>query len=220
MPLTESDIVAALARGPLREGSDFDLNPEALALRAPGLRERPAAVLCGLVERAGGLSVVLTRRARHLRHHAGQIAFPGGKVEPGDPDETAAALRESQEEVGLGPAHVRVLGRLDSYLTVTGFRVTPVVGLVRPGWRPLLDPSEVDLVFEAPLDFLMDPANCARHSYLREGRRRHYYAMPWGEHYIWGATAGMLKGLSDRLSAARTAPAEGAARPPAGGAPA
>ncbi len=196
MQVSEPDIVAALAVGPGGVRSDDDLNP------CTGLRAGPrtaAAVLCGLVPRAGGLRVVLTRRARHLRRHAGQIAFPGGKVEPGDRDAVAAALRESGEEIGLGPAHVRVVGELDLYRTRTGFDVTPVVGLVDPDWAPVVDPTEVDHVFEAPLDYLMDPANCARHFYQKAGEKRHYYAMPWGEHYIWGATAGMLKVLSDRL---------------------
>jgi 8-oxo-dGTP pyrophosphatase MutT (NUDIX family) len=156
-------------------------------------------VLCGLVPREAGLAVVLTRRAAHLRHHAGQISFPGGKVEPWDASASSAALREAEEEIGLRPAEVRLLGHYDPYTTVTRFRVTPFVGVVDPGWRARLDPNEVDAVFEAPLDFLMDPRNCERRHYEREGERRHFYAMPWGEHMIWGATAGMLKGLSDRI---------------------
>ncbi len=200
MPLTLAQIQAALALPPLGERSDFDLDPDARAALMPGLMQRPAAVLCGLVERAGGLQVVLTRRAAHLNRHAGQIAFPGGKIDERDSSPLAAALREANEEVGLGADMVEIVGTLDPYLTSTGFRVTPFVGVIDPRWRPLPDPDEVEEVFEVPLDFLMDPANRVRHCHDRQGARRHYYAMPWGEYYIWGATAGMLKGLSDRLA--------------------
>ncbi|GMG81123.1 hypothetical protein LNKW23_03350 [Paralimibaculum aggregatum] len=211
MPLTEYDIAAAIAQGPRRRGSDDDLNPEARRLALGIRRERPAAVLAALMPRAEGLGLLLTRRAGHLRHHAGQISLPGGKVEPEDAGPEAAALREAEEEIGLPPAAVRLLGRLDPYLTVTGFLVMPVVGVVERPFTPRLDPQEVDHLFEAPMDFLMDPANCARHSFERDGMRRHYYAMPWGEHYIWGATAGILKGLSDRLAAPAAAAAASAA---------
>ena len=200
MPLTLTHIRAALALPPLGERPDFDLDPDARAALMPGLKQRPAAVLCGLVERAGGLHVVLTRRAAHLNQHAGQIAFPGGKVDEIDPSPLATALREANEEIGLGEDRVEIVGTLDPYLTSTGFRVTPFVGVIDPRWQPFPDPDEVEEVFEAPLDFLMDPANRVRHHHDRQGARRTYYAMPWGEYYIWGATAGMLKGLSDRLA--------------------
>ncbi len=200
MPLTLAHIQAALAMPPLGERSDFDLNPDVKAALMPGLKQRPAAVLCGLVERDGGLHVVLTRRAAHLNQHAGQIAFPGGKVDELDPSSLATALREASEEIGLGEDRVEIIGTLDPYQTSTGFRVTPFVGVIDPHWRALPDPDEVEEVFETPLDFLMDPANRVRHHHDRQGTRRTYYAMPWGEYYIWGATAGMLKGLSDRLA--------------------
>ena len=201
MRLTLAHIEAALALPPLGERSDFDLNPEVKLAQLPGIGQRPAAVLCGLVEREAALKVVLTMRAAHLSQHAGQIAFPGGKVDARDPTPLAAALREAEEEIGLSAHQVRVLGTLDPYQTSTGFRVSPFVGLIDPAWHPVPDPDEVDEVFETPLDFLMDKANRARHRYRRDGVERYYYAMPWGDYYIWGATAGMLKGLSDRLAA-------------------
>jgi 8-oxo-dGTP pyrophosphatase MutT (NUDIX family) len=200
MPLTLDHIHSALAMPPLGERSDFDLDPEVKLAQLPGIGQRPAAVLCGLVERAAGLHVVLTRRAAHLNQHAGQIAFPGGKVDRRDASPQHAALREAHEEIRLESDRVAVIGALDTYQTSTGFRVTPFVGVIDPHWRATPDPDEVEEVFETPLDFLMDPANRARHRYERQGVERHYYAMPWGEYYIWGATAGMLKGLSDRLA--------------------
>ncbi|MBK0400373.1 CoA pyrophosphatase [Limibaculum sp. M0105] len=200
MPIALADITAALALPPLGNRSDFDLNPEVRAALAPGLKQRPAAILCPLIERPAGLHVVLTRRATHLKHHAGQISFPGGKVDQKDPSPLATALREAEEEIGMLPDQIDVLGTLDPYLTSTGFRVTPFVGLVAPAWRALPDPNEVEEVFEAPLDFLMDPTNRLRHHREWQGSRRYFYAMPWGDYYIWGATAGMLKGLADRLA--------------------
>ena len=214
MPLTIGDIEAAVRLAPLGERSDFDLNPDVKAAQLKLHEQRRAAVLCGLRQRDGRLHVILTHRATHLRHHAGQIAFPGGRIDPTDPSPGHAALREAEEEIGLDPAAVRVLGTLDEYLTSTGYRVTPVVGVVPPGFEPRPDPAEVDRVFEPPLDFLMDPANRLRHHHDRNGYRRYYYAIPWEGHYIWGATAGMLKGLSDRLAA--IPPAHGRRRSGAG----
>ena len=201
MALTLAHIQSALALPPLGERSDFDLNPELKVSQIPGVGQRPAAVLCGLVERAGGLHVVLTLRAAHLNQHAGQVAFPGGKVDKHDASPMAAALREADEEVGLGADKVDIIGTLDPYQTSTGFRVSPFVGVIDPHWRPFADMNEVEEVFETPLDFLMDPANRVRHHHDRWATRSYYYAMPWGDYYIWGATAGMLKGLSDRLAA-------------------
>ena len=201
MPLTLDDIHAALALAPLGPRTDFDLNPEIRHRQLDEHTERPAAVLCGLRERAGVLHVILTQRAAHLKQHAGQVAFPGGKIDVTDRTALDAALREAEEEVGLTPDQVQVLGTLDPYFTSTGFRVTPFVGAVDGDWQPVPEPGEVDEVFEPPLDFLMDPANRQRHHHDRLGYRRYYYAMPWQGRYIWGATAGMLKGLSDRLAA-------------------
>ena len=201
MLLTIGDIEAAVRLAPLGERSDFDLNPDVKAAQLRLHEQRRAAVLCGLREREGRLHVVLTQRAAHLSRHASQVAFPGGRIDPTDASPRHAALREAEEEIGLAPADVRVLGTLDEYLTSTGYRVTPIVGIVAPGFEPRPDPAEVEHVFEPPLDFLMDPANRQRHHHDRSGYRRYYYAMPWEGHYIWGATAGMLKGLSDRLAA-------------------
>ncbi|MEO0428743.1 MAG: CoA pyrophosphatase [Pseudomonadota bacterium] len=198
MVLRLSDIEEALALPPLGARSDFDLAPE-FRPAAGSVRERPAAVLCPLVARRDGLRVILTVRSRHLKHHAGQISFPGGKVDDGDATPLDAALREAEEEIALGRGAVRLLGELDPYLTSTAFRVSPFVGLVAPDWRGVPEPGEVDEIFECPLDFLMNPANRVQHHREWQGRRRFFYAMPWGEYYIWGATAGMLKGLSDRL---------------------
>jgi 8-oxo-dGTP pyrophosphatase MutT (NUDIX family) len=201
MPLTIGDIEAAVRLAPLGERSDFDLNPDVKAAQLRLHEQRRAAVLCALRERAGRLHVILTHRSAHLRRHASQIAFPGGRIDPDDPSPRHAALREAEEEIGLPPGEVSVLGTLDEYLTSTGYRVTPVVGIVPAAFEPRPDPAEVALVFEPPLDFLMDPANRQRHHHDRNGYRRYYYAIPWHDHYIWGATAGMLKGLSDRLAA-------------------
>jgi 8-oxo-dGTP pyrophosphatase MutT (NUDIX family) len=153
---------------------------------------RPAAVLVPVVRRVDGLTVLLTRRTAHLNDHAGQISFPGGRAEPGDADPAQTALRETAEEIGLEAARVEVLGVLHPYVTVTGYRVTPVVGLVTPPFELRPDDFEVAEVFEVPLKFLLDPDNHQRNSVLYEGRERHYYAMPYRQYYIWGATAGML----------------------------
>jgi 8-oxo-dGTP pyrophosphatase MutT (NUDIX family) len=177
--------------------SDFDLNP-GLSFDNPHAL-RPAAVLVPLVEREAGLTVLLTRRADTLRSHTGQIAFPGGRCDPGEtPWETA--LREAQEEVGLDPSYVTLAGLFDSYRTVTGFHVTPVVGFVDPAAHIEANPHEVADVFETPFEFLMDPDNHQRqHRDIPGGERRHFYAMPWNERFIWGATAGMLRALYERL---------------------
>lgn len=181
--------------------SDFDLNPDIAADPAFGRALRPAAVLCGLIERPGGYSVILTKRPETMRQHAGQIAFPGGKIDPGDADAVAAALRESEEEIGLEPSAVDVIGAIDPYVTGTGFQMQPVVAMVDPDFVPRLEPLEVEEAFETPLDFLMDPANLQLHSSVWDGRTRRYYAIPWRKRYIWGATAGVLKSLADRIAA-------------------
>lgn len=154
---------------------------------------RPAAVLVPVVHRPGeGLSVLFTRRTAHLNDHAGQISFPGGRSEPEDGTPAATALRETEEEIGLARAHVEVLGSLSEYTTVTAYRVTPVVGLVSAPFVIQPDSFEVAEVFEVPLEFLLDPANHQRNTVLQKGWQREYYAVPYRDYYIWGATAGML----------------------------
>lgn len=159
----------------------------------------PAAVLAPLVERGGGLWFVLTERSAQLPRHAGQVSFPGGRPHEGDADLAATALREAQEEIGLDPAAVEILGAFDAYETITGYCVTPFVGLVRGSFTPVPDASEVADVFEAPFSFLMDPQNRKRGFRQTPAGRRWFYEIPYGSRYIWGATAGLLKLLSDRL---------------------
>jgi 8-oxo-dGTP pyrophosphatase MutT (NUDIX family) len=160
---------------------------------------RPAAVLVALVDRGDGLQVLLTRRHEQLRHHAGQISFPGGRIEADDAGPVAAALREAHEEVGLAPALVEPLGFLDPFVTITGFHVMPVVALIQPGFVPAPDPGEVDEVFEAPLDFLLDPASERNFEAEFAGRVRRIVEMQYGAYRIWGATAAMLVNLRRRL---------------------
>ena len=162
---------------------------------------RTAAVLVPIVRRATGLTVLFTRRTDHLYDHAGQISFPGGRHEEGDASPAATALRETFEEIGLPHSLVEVLGALPEYTTVTGYYVTPVVGLVSPTPAFELDAFEVAEAFEVPLRFLLDPDNHQRNTLQFQGRTRHYYAMPYEQRYIWGATAGMLMNLYAFLTA-------------------
>ncbi len=162
----------------------------------------PAAVLVPLVARAEGFTVLFTQRTAELKSHAGQISFPGGRLEPEDRDAVAGALRETAEEIGLDASHIEILGRLDPYMTVTGYEVTPIVGAVTPPFALKADPMEVADIFEVPLAFFLDPANHQRHSRtLSPGIVRAYYAIPYGDRYIWGATAGMLINLYEVLTA-------------------
>jgi 8-oxo-dGTP pyrophosphatase MutT (NUDIX family) len=180
---------------------DRDLNPdwqdEVARTGRPKLRD--AAVLVPLVERHDGLNVLLTRRSDALPSHAGQVSFPGGRVQDEDRGFADTALRETEEEVGLSRGFVSIAGFFEPYETGTGFAIQPVVGFVRPGFDLKPDPREVAEAFEVPFDFLMDPANHQLHHAVWQGRKRSYYAMPYGRHYIWGATAGMLVALRRRL---------------------
>lgn len=178
--------------------SDFDLNPDLTTDPRLVNPARLAAVLVPVVARPE-LTVLLTQRTEHLPAHAGQIAFPGGKVDESDESPAAAALREAEEEIGLGARYVEPLGFLDCYRTGTGFRILPLVALVEPAADLKPNPHEVSDVFEVPLAFLMDAANHRRHSLVWDGRERFFYAMPYGEHYIWGATAGIIKNMHTRL---------------------
>ncbi len=192
--------IAALRRAldaETRATSDFDLNPE-VALPA-GRILRPAGVLLALTEGAKGLNLVLTKRSSRLKHHPGQIAFPGGKQDDGDADAIAAALREAEEEIGLPRNRVEILGTLPGHETVTSFAMTPVVGLVRGAFDPVPEPGEVEEVFLVPLDHVTDPDRFSVQFRRWRGTRRHYYTVPFGPYYIWGATARVLRGLADRM---------------------
>ncbi len=193
---------AALCRalsGGAEPSSDFDLNPAVVL--PEGRKLRPAGVLVAFQPGANGLDLVLTKRSSRLRHHPGQIAFPGGKVDAGDADETAAALREAHEEVGLPPGHVTLLGRLPVHETVTGFLVTPVVGLIHTPFEPRAEPGEVDEVFAVPFAHVTDPGRFVIEARRWRGQRRRYYTVPYGPYYIWGATARILRGLAERIVA-------------------
>ncbi len=193
-------------QGQADEHGDHDLNPHL----APSVQEagdlRPAAVLVLIVDHDSGPTVLLTHRAAHLSTHAGQIAFPGGRVEPNDHTYAAAALRETQEEIGLAPEFVTLIGTIDTYITGTGFRIFPFVGVVRPGFSLAIDANEVAETFEVPLAFLMDNANHHLHQAVWRGQTRQYYVIPYERHEIWGATAGMIVNLHKKLGNASGAP--------------
>ena len=189
-----SDVFDAAA---LPRGGDHALDgidPRA-RLKAP----KPAAVLVPVVNHAAEATILLTLRVQTLRAHSGQIAFPGGRIDPEDASPAEAALREAREEIGLDPACVVPIGYLDPYLTGTGYLVIPTVAVVEPPFTLTLNPSEVADTFEVPLAFLMNPCNHLRHSRDFNGTLRNFYAMPYAERYIWGATAGMLRNLFERL---------------------
>ncbi len=196
--LPHDKILERIARAPetraVRRG-DHDLNP-GMGPKGP---LTPAAVLVPLVLRPGGPTILLTQRTDHLHDHAGQISFPGGRIEDRDATPEAAALREAEEEVGLDPSRVELVGRLDTYVVRTGFEVTPAVGIVRPPFDVKPDPFEVAEVFEVPLAFILNRDNHERHSREYKGARRFFYVMQYEDRYIWGATAAMLVNLVDIL---------------------
>ena len=177
---------------------DHVLNPD---LYQDGLAAvaTPAAVLVPIVPRANGVNVILTRRSGALRRHAGQVAFPGGRIDPDDDGPVHAALREAEEEIGLDRNVVTPLGFLDVYLTHSGFRILPLVAMVTPPFGLVINPQEVAEAFEVPLQFLMEPANHVQESRVRDGVTRHFYVMPYGENKIWGVTAGIVRNLYERL---------------------
>jgi 8-oxo-dGTP pyrophosphatase MutT (NUDIX family) len=196
LPLSRAAIVERLQRPPPRP------DPLDLHLSQPSAARTimEAAVMIPLVPRGSQVHVLLTQRTAHLSDHAGQISFPGGRVEPADESRTATALRETEEEIGIAADRVSLLGRLPDYEMSSGFRITPVVGWIEPPFGVRPDPFEVAAVFEAPLAYFLDPANYRRREYRFDGRHRHYVAIPFEGRYIWGATAGMLNMLCRMLA--------------------
>ncbi|MEM6306371.1 MAG: CoA pyrophosphatase [Pseudomonadota bacterium] len=194
MPLTKADLIGALSKQAMAS-SDFDLNPA-----LPGIPpQKDAGVLVPFVPMNGDVHVVLTKRSAHLKAHPGQIAFPGGRRDAGDVDITATALREAQEETGLPPAMVQVLGTLPPHDTVTAYAVTPVVAWVQDIWDFAPNPGEVDTVFTVPAHHVLTLQNFKIQGRRWRGAHRHYYTVPYGPYYIWGATARMLYGLASRF---------------------
>ena len=183
--------------GDFRYGDHF-LNPDIVErLTKEELRE--AAVLIPVVDRGDAAGLILTRRTQSMRQHSGQVAFPGGAVDAEDASPEAAALREAFEEIGLEAGYVETIGRLPAYLTTTGFRITPVIGLVQADYALTINREEVDAAFEVPFDFVMNPDNHRWESRVWQGKERFYYSMPFEEHHIWGVTAGILRVLYERL---------------------
>ena len=177
---------------------DFTQNPD-LRKWVMSKAVKEAAILMPLVERQGEMSLLLTKRADKLNSHSGQVAFPGGKIDAEDDGPEAAALREAHEEVGLATDQVEILGRLPDYYTGSGYKIAPIIGIMNSNAVVEANPDEVDYIFEVPLSFLMNPDNHVRGSRIFEGKERHFFEMPFGEHYIWGITAGMIRVLYDRL---------------------
>ncbi len=193
---------AARERGPHDESDygDHRLNPDLRHLIVrPGLRD--AAVLIPVVDHGDDATVLLTKRTERMRSHSGQIAFPGGVIDPTDATPEDAALRETTEEIGLGPEDIELVGRMPDYMTGSGYRIAPVLGIVRLDYLVTINEDEVDDVFEVPLSFLMNPANHRRESRIWQEKERYYYTMPYGQRFIWGVTAGIIRTLYERLYA-------------------
>ncbi|WP_236545295.1 CoA pyrophosphatase [Tropicimonas marinistellae] len=182
---------------PGQPSSDYDLNPDVVLPQ--GRRLRAAAVLVPVAIEPRGVRLYLTKRSSRLKHHPGQVAFPGGKLDEADTDAAAAALREAQEEIALPPDAVEILGTLPSHETVTGFDVTPVVGLLRHGFDPVPEPGEVEEIFTVPLELVTTPARFSIERRRWRGQWRSFYTVPHGPYYIWGATARVLRALADRM---------------------
>lgn len=192
----------AVERGPFgtADYADLKLNPDLIdIITANALRE--AAVLVPVVDHPGEATVLLTKRTEKLRSHSGQVAFPGGRIDPTDASPEDAALREAEEEIGLPRSRVEIIGRMPDYAAGTGFRIAPVFGIVKPGFRLQLNEDEVDAAFEVPLSFLMDPANHRQDSRVWDKKERFFYRMPYGEWMIWGVTAGIIRTIYERLYA-------------------
>ncbi|HMN70753.1 MAG TPA: CoA pyrophosphatase [Rhodoblastus sp.] len=201
IPFVREKLAMPGRKPPRQPGDDYAIADQrdeeiAAALEAA----RPAAVLIGLIERPQGTTVLLTERATHLRSHSGQVAFPGGKIDPGE-DAVQAALREAQEEIGLQRKHIEPFAALDPYLSGSGYRITPIVAEIHPPFDLAVNHDEVAETFETPFAFVMDPKNHQRQSREWKGAIRHFYAMPWESHYIWGVTAGILRNMYERLYA-------------------
>lgn len=193
---------AAHEKGPYEneEYGDHRLNPDLQdVIPRQGLRD--AAVLVPVVDRGREASVILTKRTDTLRSHAGQIAFPGGRIDASDSTPEFAALRETEEEIGIEPDFIEIVGRMPDYVTGSGFRIAPILSVVKPGFRLNINPDEVDDAFEVPLSFLMDPANHNRESLILQEKERFFYTMPFHERYIWGVTAGIIRAVYERLYA-------------------
>ena len=193
------------SRGTNTLRSNEDANPETkptnILKTKPDNRNEliPAAVLVPIIIRNDGLQVLLTKRNENLKHHAGQISFPGGRVDDSDRNVQHTALRETEEEVGLKPALIKIIGELDQYIVGTGYLVSPIIGVIEPPFELVKQEDEVAEIFEAPLDFLISPENFKHYSRNFNGKTHYHFAITWENHFIWGATAGMLRNLSHRL---------------------
>jgi 8-oxo-dGTP pyrophosphatase MutT (NUDIX family) len=192
--------ISAALKTPGAASSDYDLNRDVSL--PPGRKLRPAGVLIPILGAGGQARVILTKRASALKHHPGQIAFPGGKQDQGDKDITATALREAAEEIGLEPANVEILGQMPAHETVTSFQVTPIVARVLQPFTPIPEKSEVAEVFEVPLSHLLNPQNYLIQARRWQGSFRYYYTVPYGPYYIWGATARILRSFADTVGQA------------------
>jgi len=181
-----------------RDIGDHILNPS-VRLSGEGIRLKDAAVLVPVIDDGDEARVIFTQRTKTLRNHSGQISFPGGGIDAQDRSPEEAALREPEEEIGMSRRFIETVGRMPDYISGTGFRIKPVLAVVRPGFTLTPNPAEVDEVFEVPLSFLMDPANHSRGSRMFQGRERFFYEMPYGERYIWGITAGIVRSIYERF---------------------
>jgi 8-oxo-dGTP pyrophosphatase MutT (NUDIX family) len=209
-PITFADFRARAATRLLAKAPANAFDPDIIPLMgdhrlaervAPddGALHRPAAVLIPIIARPEGATMLLTKRSAHLKDHAGQVAFPGGKMDQNESDPVETALREAEEEIGLGHRYIEPIGYLEPYLSSTGFTIVPVVAAIDPSHHLSLDPNEVELTFEVPLIFLMNPIYHETHSREWRGALRQYYAMPYKDHYIWGVTAGIIRNLYEKV---------------------